>query len=143
MVVGVLNGEPGGLGDLGWRRRRGAGGERRRLVSWPVLVGLGWGRRRSGGRGSWGWRGRGRRESRWVFAVVRGGGWSRGRGSKWTVDGASELHRPVRLRDAAGICCWHGGVPQGLQGGRGAGPRHFNKHTQTGVMLMVKLLRNT
>lgn len=89
-VVGVLNGEPGGLGDLGWRRRRRrAGGERRRLVGRPVLESLGWGMRRSGGRGSGGWRGRGSRERGWMLVGVRGGGWSRGRGSEWTVDGAT------------------------------------------------------
>ena len=59
------------------------------------------------------------------------------------MDGASELPRPVRLRDAAGFC-WCGGVPQGLQGGRGAGPRHCDTHTHTHThtvdILIVKLL---
>lgn len=38
-VVGVVDGEPGGLGDLGWRWWRRAGGERWRLVGRTVLEG--------------------------------------------------------------------------------------------------------
>lgn len=120
----VLNGEPGGLAGLGRRWRRRAGGERWRPVDWSVLKGLGRGRwrRRSGGRGSWGWRRSGHRISRWVLVAVRGGQRSRGHGRRWTLDCASDLHRPVRLCDAARVWCRDRGVPQWLQGGRGVGP---------------------
>jgi len=127
-MVGVLDGEPGGLGDLRWGWRRWAGGQGRRPVGWPLLEGMGWwGRRRRRSRGRGGWRrwGRGNGERRWVLAAVRGGGRCRGRGG-----GASELRRPVRLGDAARVC-WRGRVPQRLQGGRGARSGHFTTHTHT------------
>lgn len=116
--MGVLDGEPGGLGDLGRRRRGRAGGERRRLVGRPVLEGLRWRRGRWGstGRGGRGRRGRGSGERRQMLAAVRRGGRSRGRGGERAVDGGSELRRPVRLTDGARIC-WRGGVPERLQGG--------------------------
>lgn len=69
-----------------------------------------------------------------MLVAVRGGQRSRGRGRRWTLDCASDLHRPVRLCD---VWCRDGGVPQWLQGGRGVGPWHFN--TQTGVILVVRI----
>lgn len=119
----VLNGEPGGLAGLRRRWRRRTRGQRWRPVDRSVLKGLGRGRwRRSRGWGSWGWRRRGHRERRQVLVAVRGGQRSRGRGRRWTLDCASDLHRPVRLHDAAGVWRRDRGIPQWLQGGRRVGP---------------------
>lgn len=62
-------------------------------------------------------------------AAVRWGGWGRGCGTGLTDEGTPDLHRLVRrLRDAPGVSCCGGGVPEGLQRGGGARPMHLNKH---------------